>query len=185
MANTVLRQAPERFALASVSMGGMVALEIMRTAPKRVTHLGLMDIKAAPDAPGRKMLRYLANLVVRFGDFGKLATRSVKALVHPEAPDAAKAELLDMSVRVGASTYRRQNRAVAACRDARPVLSRIAAPTTVIVGREGRLTPEVMSRDIHQRLAGLAFHVIADCGHLPPIERPETVAALLRDLLAR
>jgi pimeloyl-ACP methyl ester carboxylesterase len=51
MAARILMQAPDRFALAGVSMGGMVALEIMRRAPERVTRLALLDTNArAPSA---------------------------------------------------------------------------------------------------------------------------------------
>ena len=39
MARRALEAAPARFALAGLSMGGYVALEIMRQAPERVTHL--------------------------------------------------------------------------------------------------------------------------------------------------
>lgn len=186
MAETVLRQAPERFALAGVSMGGMVALEIMKAAPHRVTRLALLDTMAQPDGLGSRLSRHFVNAIVRVSpDFRRLAERSVGSLVHPAAADDVKAELIEMSLRVGARTYVRQNRAVAARRDLRPVLARIAVPTTVIVGRQDRLTPMPRSRDLHARVPGSTLHIIDDCGHLPPIERPDETAFLLRDLLAR
>ena len=88
-----------------------------------------------------------------------------------------------MAVRVGARTYIRQNRAVAARRDLRPVLQSIAVPTAVVVGAEDRLTPIELSREIHDLTPGSTLHVIPDCSHLPPIEKPAALAAILLGLL--
>lgn len=186
MASRILGQAPRRFGLAGVSMGGMVALEIIREAPGRVTHLALVDTSAGPDTFGRKTARRLANAVVgRSGDFRHRAERSLGSLVHPSASREVRAELLEMSVRVGARVYVRQNRAVIARGDLREVLPGIVVPTAVIVGREDRLTPVDASRRIHALTPGSTLHVIPDCGHLSPIEQPEIVAGLLRMLLRR
>ena len=186
MARRILDQAPERFALAGVSMGGMVAMEVIRIAPERVTRLALIDTNARPDTISRKAGRYVANLFVgATGDFRRLAERSVASLVHPSAPQDIRVELADMSVRVGAATYIRQNRAVSARGDLRPVLAGVAVPTAVIVGREDRLTPVALSQEIHSLTPGSTLHVIPDCGHLPPIEKPEVLAGLLSELLQR
>src|SRR5258706_16078747 len=42
MAAAILPAAPPRFALAGISMGGYIELEIIRQAPKRVLKLGLL-----------------------------------------------------------------------------------------------------------------------------------------------
>ncbi len=180
MARRILDQAPERFALAGVSMGGMVALEMMRLAPERIEQLALIDTNASPDTFGRKLYRRLANLAVSTTrDFGRLSERSLGSLVHPDAPEDVRAELVQMSVRVGAQVYVRQNRAVIARGDLRAVLPGIRAPTLVIVGQDDRMTPVDLSRAIHNLTPGSTLHVIPDCGHLPPIEKPEALAELL------
>jgi pimeloyl-ACP methyl ester carboxylesterase len=184
MARRILDQAPERFALAGVSMGGMVALEVMRLAPERVSQLALIDTNALPDTLGRKLYRHLANLVVgTIRNFRRQAEGRLGLLVHPDAPQDVRAELVDMSVRVGARAYIRQNRAVIARGDLRAVLPSIRAPTFVIVGRDDKMTPVNLSREIHRLTPGSSLHIIPDCGHLPPIEKPEAVAALLSELL--
>ena len=180
MARRILDQAPERFALAGVSMGGMVALEMMRLAPERIEQLALIDTNASPDTFGRKLYRRLANLAVSTTrDFGLLSERSLGSLVHTDAPEDVRAELVQMSVRVGAQVYVRQNRAVIARGDLRAVLPGIRAPTLVIVGQDDRMTPVDLSRAIHNLTPGSTLHVIPDCGHLPPIEKPEALAELL------
>ena len=181
MAQRILACAPPRFALAGVSMGGMIALELLAIAPERVTHLALVDTNARPDSLGRRTYRRVANFVVGMTrDFRRASERSVPSLVHPAAPDDVRTELVEMAVRVGPQAYIRQSRAVASRRDLRSVLPRVAARTAVVVGRDDRLTPVALSQEIHALISGSTLHVVPDCGHLPPIEKPQIMAALLR-----
>jgi pimeloyl-ACP methyl ester carboxylesterase len=183
MARRILDQTPETFALAGVSMGGMVALEMMKIAPERMTRLALIDTNARPDAIARKAYRYLANFVAITGDFERLSERSVKSLVHPSTPNDVRAELAKMGARVGVKTYCRQNIAVAARTDLRPVLQSIAIPTAVIVGSEDLITPIELSQEIYDLAPGSTLHVIPGCGHLPPIEKPAALAVILLGLM--
>ena len=186
MARRILGQSPESFALAGVSMGGMVALELMRLAPERVTQLALVDTNARADTFARRAFRHVANLVVAMtSDFRRQAERSVGSLVYSSTPDDVRAELVEMSVRVGAKTYVRQNRAVSARGDLRHVLPTIAVPVSVIVGQEDRMTPVALSKEIHSLTPGSTLDILPGCGHLPPIETPERMAALLKTLLQR
>ena len=52
IARSILAAAPERFALAGLSMGGYIAYEIMRQAPERVTRLALLDTGSRADRAG-------------------------------------------------------------------------------------------------------------------------------------
>ena len=60
MARRVLETAPERFAVAGLSMGGYVAFEIMRQAPQRVTRIALLDTSARPDTEEAASYRRIA-----------------------------------------------------------------------------------------------------------------------------
>ena len=57
MAARVLDEAPAKFALAGLSMGGYCAFEIMRQAPDRVDRLALLDTSHEADAPSRRSER--------------------------------------------------------------------------------------------------------------------------------
>lgn len=186
MAERILRDAPARFSLAGVSMGGMVALEIMRSAPERVARLALLDTNPCPDTPEQVAQRQRANAAVLASDnFEALAAGSLAYLIHPEASEDVRRTMIEMSVRVGAETYARQNTAVMARADQRPNLSTIAVPTTIIYGAQDMLTPVALSEVLRRGIRNSDVHLVPDCGHLPPIEQPETVAGLLREWMGR
>lgn len=181
MARRILAGAPARFALAGVSMGGMVALEILRAAPERVTRLALVDTNAAPDTLEQTAHRRLVNAaVLASGDLVGLSKPAIRAMVSRDADASIHRELEEMTGRVGAETYVRQNEAVSRRDDLRPVLPTIAVPTMVVVGAQDTMTPPAWSQAIAEAVPGAVLHVIPDCGHLPPIERPEVTADLLR-----
>ena len=185
MAQRILDGAPQTFALAGVSMGGMVALEMMRIAPSRVTCLALVDTRVRPDTLAQKLYRRFTNLLVATMDYRRLSEYSTRSLVHASAAPGVHAELVEMSLRVGANIYIRQNRVVTARADLRPGLSHIAVPTAVVVGAEDRMTPVKLSAEIHALIHGSTLHILDSCGHLPPIEKPDAMAGILLDLLGR
>jgi pimeloyl-ACP methyl ester carboxylesterase len=91
--------------------------------------------------------------------------------------------LIEMALRVGAAAYVRQNNAMIARSDLRPVLPTIQVPTAVMVGEHDRMTPPPCSREITGAIKGASLHLIPECGHLPPIEKPRIIAERLRELI--
>jgi pimeloyl-ACP methyl ester carboxylesterase len=189
MARRILAEAPGTFCLAGVSMGGMVALEIMRLAPERVRGLALVGASAhrAPPVSEAGAVRFhqknaaaLAGLEMR-----AFAQRSLAGMVHPNAPRDVRDDLVEMMVRVGAATYARQYFAMAEREDQQRILPTIRVPTHVIHGANDRLSSTRLSAKIHRAVAGSEFHIIPDCGHLPPIEAPREMARHLGALLER
>ena len=184
MAARILAAAPPTFALAGVSMGAMVGIEIATLAPDRVTHLALFDTNPRADTPEQVERRLATNAAVAAtGDFAALAALGLGSLIRPDSPPDIVADMIAMSVAVGPETYIRQNLAAAGRRDLRPLLPAIAMPTLVAVGADDVLTPPRLVEEVAAGIPGAAFHVIPDCGHLPPIERADATAALLRTLI--
>ena len=180
MARRILRDAPPRFALAGISMGGMVALEMVALAPERVTRLALIDTTARPDTVSQKFGRSVATMLVRAGaPFEQVIARGTNTLVDPATSPEVRARLAAMSVRLGPQVFVRQNRALAKRRDLRPVLPGITVPTAVIVGQNDRKAPPGLSREIHALVSGSTLETIAGCGHLPPAEAPDVLIGLM------
>src|SRR5690606_34429615 len=84
MAARTLAAAPPRFALAGLSMGGYVALEIMRQAPERVSHLALLDTSARADTDGRRETRRKGIEMVGQGRFVGVSRGLLPTLIAPQ-----------------------------------------------------------------------------------------------------
>ena len=185
MARRALSVAPEKFALAGLSMGGYVAFEIMRQAPERVLRLALFDTSAAPDSPERIQRRKAGISSLDVGRFSGVTNRLLPQLIHPTLIDGPVGlELKAMAARVGSAAFLRQQSAILGRADFRPVLESIQVPTLVAVGDSDVLTPPQDAWDIHRGIANSAFHVFGKCGHLPALEKPAETAALVRLWLA-
>ena len=184
MAARILADAPPRFALAGVSMGGMVAMEIVAQAPDRVERLALFDTNARPDTTEQTARRRATNVALAAAPDPSLLARAGRGtLIHP-MHDPEVDELLDrMGTEVGIPAYIRQNEAVIARGDSRPRLAAVAVPTLVAVGAEDAMTPRAMTDEIAALVPGARLRVIPDCGHLPPLEKPVATASLLREWL--
>lgn len=173
-----------RFALAGLSMGGYVALEVMRRAPGRVARLALLDTSARPDAPEVSRRRRGLMSLTRSGQFRGVTPRLLPQLIHPDrlgTPLAA--EVMAMAERVGRDAFLRQQAAILARPDSRPDLPGIAVPTLVAVGEADVLTPPELAEEMAAAIPGAALRRIPGAAHLPTMEVPEATSVLLREWL--
>lgn len=186
LAEMALARAPAgRFALAGLSMGGYVALEIMRRAPERVAALALLDTSARPDTPEQTALRRSA-MAASASDFEGVVRSLFPRLLHPDRVDdpALTGPLLQMALGLGREAYVRQQEAIIGRIDSRPTLARIACPTLVVCGREDAILPLEVSEEMHAGIRGSRLVVVERCGHMSAMERPDEVNAALREWLA-
>jgi pimeloyl-ACP methyl ester carboxylesterase len=185
MAQRVLSLAPERFALVGLSMGGYVALEIMRQAPERVVKLALFSTSARPDSVDRARLRREAIECLPSGRFIGVSKSLLPKLIHRSLLDGPVAEeVYSMAMRVGEAAFRRQQNAIMLRPDLRGVLERINVPTLVGVGDSDLITPPEEAVFIRDGISRAHLHVFRNCGHLPPLERPDQMSDLLRGWVA-
>lgn len=186
LARRTLAAAPERFALAGLSMGGYVALEIMRQAPGRVTHLALFDTSARPDTDERKATRRAEMDVVRQGKGALVSRNSLPGLLAPQHLKTPLAEEVhEMAMRVSDAAYLRQQEAIMSRPDSRPLLKDIAVPTLIGVGALDALTPPALAEELAAGIAEAELTLFPESGHLPTMEAPEAVIAAMRRWLAR
>ncbi|MFC4173322.1 alpha/beta fold hydrolase [Microvirga sp. GCM10011540] len=182
IAARLLRNAPERFALAGLSMGGYVALEILRQAPGRVERLALLDTSARPDTPEASDDRERLIALAKAGRFDDIAAKLWPRLVHPQrqSDPELRAVVVDMMRETGAESFIRQQRAIMARADSRPMLPGIEIPTLVLVGEADAITPPAIAREMAEMIEWASLVVVADAGHLANLERPDEVNRALR-----
>lgn len=186
MARRAAGQAPGRFVLVALSMGGYVAFEMLRTLPDRIAGVALVDTTAAPDTPEKAAERRAGIASLAAGQFAGVTTRLLPKLVHPAHVNGpVGAQVRAMARRVGGEAYVRQQRAILGRVDSRPLLPRIGVPALVVVGAQDVLTPPAEARLMHEGIKGSTLHVLPDCGHLSPLEKPAETTALLREWLTR
>lgn len=185
MARTVLADAPDRFALAGLSMGGYVAHEIMRRAPGKVDRLALLDTSARPDTPEQSSRRRGLIELAEKGRFKGVTPRLLPLLVHPDRQqdEPLTDAVMGMAARIGKDAFLRQQHAILGRIDSRPQLEGYAAPTLVLVGRQDALTPVAAGEEMAGLIPDATLVVIEECGHLSTMERPEQTTAALRDWL--
>lgn len=187
MARDALAAAPQRFAVAGLSMGGYVVWEILRQAADRVTGVALLDTSARPEAPEQTTRRRALMALAEQDDYALVLDLLWPFEVAPSrrADAALRARCDAMFWRSGPEVFVRQQEAIIARPDSRPDLARIDVPALVLCGRDDAITPLDGSEEMAAEIAGARLVVLEDCGHLATLERPGEVTTALRQWLAR
>eukprot|EP01037_Dinobryon_pediforme_P005335 gene5335-5388_t len=186
MAERALALMPDRFALCGLSMGGYVALAVMRLAPHRVTRLCLLDTSARADTPEQSRRRRGLMAMTRGHRFRGVTLKLLPQLLHPDhLSDTALCQtVLDMAEHVGRDAFLRQQEAILARPDSLPMLPAIEVPCLVGVGDHDKVTPPELAHEMAGLIPKAAFRLVPEAGHLPPIEQPHVVTEMLRDWLS-
>lgn len=185
LAASVLAMADDRFALAGFSFGGIVAMEMARQAPERITHFALLDTTMLPDTPeSLAARRKSADMAERASRFHGFSDQLAGTYLAPQ--NRTDTELVDsiraMTERLGADVFARQTRLERP--DNRAALAVLSCPVLVACGAEDSLTPPDSHRDIAALIPGAKLTIIPGAGHMTPLEQPDAVTRLLRNLLA-
>jgi len=175
LAGLILAGAPERFALAGLSMGGIVAMEILRQAPERVERLALLDTNPFAESETIRARRQPQIDRALSGELGNVMRDEMKP--HYLAPGPGNAAVLDlcleMALGLGPKIFARQSRALRDRPDQTETLSRFAGPALVLMGRHDRLCPLPRHEAMHRLMPQSRLVIIEDAGHLPTLEQPE------------
>jgi pimeloyl-ACP methyl ester carboxylesterase len=177
----ILAEAPPRFALAGLSMGGYIALAMMRLAPERIAKLALLDTSARPDRPEQKEGRERLIALAQAGKLDDAVALLRKNWLHKDRQnDEAQLRIVSgMAADVGAEAFVRQQTAIMGRQDSRPLLPEIGCPTLVLVGDGDTSTPPDLAKEMAAGIGGAKLVVVPDCGHLSTLEKPEAVNAAL------
>jgi pimeloyl-ACP methyl ester carboxylesterase len=181
LASRILADAPPRFALAGLSMGGYICFELARQAPDRIDRLALLDTTARPDTPELTRRRHAQIALTQDGRFPEVADQQFPLLIHPsrQSDPAVRKLVRLMAEETGAEAFIRQQQAIIGRADSRPGLGAIGCPTLVLVGDGDQLTPPELSVELADAIPEARLVVVADSGHLTPLDQPEEVTKAL------
>ncbi|HEV2501828.1 MAG TPA: alpha/beta hydrolase [Mesorhizobium sp.] len=183
IASAILRDAPQRFALAGLSMGGIVAMEILSQATERVERLALLDTN--PRAELSEIRERRAPQVERVLAGRLQEVMRQELMPHYFNAGLSRADLLDlcleMALSLGPEVFRRQSLALREREDRQAVLSTFKRPALVLTGEADRLCPRERHDLMHNLMPQSELVVISGAGHIPTLERPfETTSAMRR-----
>ena len=183
MASHILQQAPERFAVAGLSMGGFVVFELWRQAPERITRLALLDTNDHADIADRSTQRDQLLQRAIAGELQQVVADALKPLYLAEANKHDQAILdavMQMAMDLGVEVFERQCAAIKSRVESRSTLAGITAPTLVLCGVEDKLCPINIHKEMASMIANSKLVLIEECGHLSTMERPDAVNEAMR-----
>ena len=187
IASEILMGLPQKFALAGLSMGGIIAMEILRRAPDRVTRLCLMDTNPLAETPQRSAGYEPMIVGVKAGRLDDV----MRGFLKPDflAPGAGRIEVLarmqEMSRDLGPEVFLHQIRALQRRRDQQSTLRKCKVPTLVMCGAHDGLTPPKRHTFMAELIPYAQLQIIEDAGHVPTLETPDIVTGHLRDWMSQ
>ncbi|MCK7611081.1 alpha/beta fold hydrolase [Roseibium sediminicola] len=185
LAVDILETAPPRFALAGLSMGGIVAMEVIRQAPERIDRLALLDTNPRAELEEVRQRREPQIEAVRNGRLKDIMRDELKPNYLAEGP--RRQDVLDlcmaMALDLGPDVFERQSRALQTRPDQQETLKQVRCPTLILMGADDRLCPRDRHELMHALIAGSTLQIIDGAGHLPTLEQPNAVTAALKTWL--
>jgi pimeloyl-ACP methyl ester carboxylesterase len=186
LARDALKQAPAGpLLLAGHSMGGYVALEIMRQEPGRISKLALLNTNARPDSPESTENRRKAMALAE-KDFPAVVQALMPKIMLPEhqKDPLLTAIVVSMADAIGPDAFKRQQLAIIGRIDSRPHLKDIRVPTRVIAARGDAIMPVEILKELSDSIAGARLTIVEGSGHMASIEQPAAVLAAMKEWVA-
>lgn len=190
MAADLLSSVPEaRFSVAGHSMGGRIALEVLRQAPHRVERLALLDtgyqpLPTGPAGDREREARMTLLAHARRDGMRAMGHQWATGMVHADCIGSPLfEEILDMIERSNPDQFAAQLRALLGRPDATPLLSGIPCPTLLLCGRQDAWSPLERHAEMASLIPGSRLAVIEDAGHMTIMEAPQAVAEALAEWL--
>ncbi len=183
LAAEILAHAPAKFALAGLSMGGIVAMEVIRQAPNRVERLCLMDTNPLAETEEVKARREPQIKKVKNGQLEAVMRDEMKPnyLAKGEGQKAVLDLCMDMALTLGEDVFIHQSRALQTRPDQQETLKKYQGQTLILHGVEDRLCPASRHELMHELLPHSQYEIIKGAGHLPTLEQPATVNKLIKN----
>lgn len=177
MVQAILDEAPQTFALAGHSMGGWLCLEVMRTAPSRVSRLCLLNTTARRDSEEKKSSRQKMILKSEKGQFGEVVKELIANFVfNPLVKD----DVEKMFLGVGKEAFMHQQNSMLIRSECLSILPSITCPTLVIHAAQDKVFSLEEHKELVSQIKNAKLAIIEDSGHMSPIEMPQAVTALLK-----
>lgn len=183
IAADILLTAPEEFALIGHGLGGIVAQEVIKRAPGRVTRLALMDTNCMGELPAVAASRDVQIARVKAGKLAEVMREDIlngAIAAGPNKEDTLNIAV-EMALTLGPEVFMNQARALTRRPDQQSTLRKIRkTPTLILCGEHDALYPPRRHEFMATLTTGSYYEIIPDAGHMPMLEQPGLINALIR-----
>jgi len=187
IASGLLDILPKRFAVAGLGLGGVVAMEILRRAPDRISRIALIDTHPLAETPVTAANREPQIVKARSGRLMEVMRTEIP--LSALAPGPYRAEVLalvmEMAQTLGPEVYIRQSRAMQRRKDQQGTLRRCKVPTLILCGAYDTISPIKRHEFMAELIPYAQLRVLENAGHLPTLEQPDETTAALRAWMAQ
>ncbi|MBP2338723.1 pimeloyl-ACP methyl ester carboxylesterase [Saccharothrix coeruleofusca] len=170
----------ERAVVGGCSMGGYVAMALLRQAPERVAGLVLADTRAGADTEEARANRLAVAERAEAEGVGEWLAGTVPALLAPTSPEEVSSRVRGWVLDQDPADVAWAQRAMAARPDSTELLRAARVPALVVVGEHDGLTPPRQARELADLLRGELVQ-LPGAGHLAPVEAPDAFADAVLD----
>ena len=177
----------DEFFLCGLSMGGILAMEILQQAPKKVKGLILIDTNHLADNDERKIGRNAQIKEVEQGHLDRIMRDDMKPFYLCEENKQKEQEMMNlffaMALELGEKVFISQSLALRDRESYEPTLKEHPKPALIICGREDALCTPQRHEMIHALIPHSTLHILERCGHISNLEQPQKVNALIDEWL--
>ena len=181
----ILRYLPTKFTLIGLSMGGILALEIIKKVPERVMKIVLMDTNYKSETAEIKSRRVPQIKLVNEGLLEDVMCQQIKN--NYLRKDEKNQEIFDLCLSMandlGKEIFINQSKALSARKDYKATLKNINVPSLIICGEYDRLCPIKVHMEMESLIKNSTLEIIPNAAHLPTLEQPAYVNKILRKWL--
>ncbi len=174
--------------ICGLSMGGYIAFELLRSHPARVRAAILCNTKAAADSETAKRDRDTMAVLAQQRGAGAIAEQLLPKLLSrstsEQRPEVAR-EVREMMARAPVRGIVGALHALRERPDSTPLLRTIQVPVLVVAGAEDVIAPAEGMREMARAIPGAEFVMIAEAGHVAPLEQPRAVNAAVTAFLTK
>jgi pimeloyl-ACP methyl ester carboxylesterase len=184
----LLRDLPPRFSLAGFSLGGLLALELLRMAPERVERLAMIASNAE-GASRKGHRRGRANWRLQ-----KDRRQGAKAVIARSMPlyfhahrqrQRHAATVVDMALHTPSAAARAQYAWAGKRPGGHEVLARFHGPLLIASGARDPLCPPGWQRAMRRTRPDALWQAIPRCGHFVPFEAAAALNHALHHWIAQ
>ena len=183
MAKKAIAMIPGQSAAAIIgfSMGGMVAMEIARQAPQRISKLALLNSNFHADLADRRATRIQhLEQATSMGMAYVIRQFYLERYLHQSAPGAEQL-IINMATELGTACFKAQIEALSTRQESGTTLERIHKPALILGGNQDSLCRSEIQTRMHHMIEGSELVMLDDCGHFSMLEKPQDVNDALRN----